>query len=88
MYDGGVTDQVLPSIQSEIAVFALELLDVAGVVNMFVGAQIVLVGESSSTRWTWIGTLLGREVYGEVDVKKGLADGDVGTQGTFVGSGA
>jgi hypothetical protein len=78
MHDGGVTDQVLPSIRSEIAVFTFELLEVAGVVNMFVSAQIVLVGESSSARWTWIGTLLGREVYGKMDVEKGLADGDVG----------
>jgi hypothetical protein len=59
-------------------VFAFELLDVAGVVNVFVSAQIVLVGKFSSARWTWIGTLLGREVYGKMDVEKGLADGDVG----------
>jgi hypothetical protein len=88
MHDGGVTDQVLPSIRSEIAVFTLELLDVASVVNMFVGAQIVLVGESSSARWTWIGTLFGWEVYGEMDVEEGLADGDIRAQMASVGSGA
>jgi hypothetical protein len=59
-------------------VFTFELLDVAGVMNVFVSAQVVFVGEFSSARWTWIGTLLGREVYGEMDVEEGLADGDVG----------
>jgi hypothetical protein len=78
MHDGGVADQVLASIRSEIAVFTFELLDVAGVVDVFVSAQIVFVGESSSARRTGVGTLLGREMYGEMDVKEGLADGDVG----------
>ena len=67
--------------------FALELLDVAGVVDVFVSAQIVFVGESSSARWAWIGTLFGWEMYGEVDVEEGLADGDVGALVTLVGSG-
>jgi hypothetical protein len=31
--------------------------------------------------------LFGREVYGEMDVEEGLADGDIGTQMTLVGSG-
>ena len=88
MHDDGVADQVLPSVRAEIAVFTFEFLDVSGVVNMFVGAQIVLVGESSPTCWTWVGALLGREVYGEMDVEEGLADGNVGAQGTLVGSGA
>jgi hypothetical protein len=78
MHDGGVTDQVLPSIRSEIAVFTFELLDIAGIVKMFVSVQVVLVGEFSSTCWTRIGTLLSREVYGEVDIEKSLADGDIG----------
>jgi hypothetical protein len=69
-------------------VFTFELLDVAGVVDMFVGAQIVFVGEFSSARWTWIGTLFGWEMYGEVDVEEGLADGNIGTQMASMGSGA
>jgi hypothetical protein len=68
-------------------VFAFELLDVAGVVDVFVSAQIVFVGESSSARWAWIGTLFGWEMYGEVDVEEGLADGDIGTQMASMGSG-
>jgi hypothetical protein len=88
MHDDGVADQVLPSIRSEIAVFTFELLDVAGVVDVFVSAQVVFVGKSSPARWTWVGALLGREVYGEMDVKKGLADGDVGTQMAAMGSGS
>jgi hypothetical protein len=82
-----MADQVLPSVRTEIAVFTFELLDVAGVVDVFVSAQIVFVGESSSTRWTWIGTLVGWEMYGKVDVEEGLADGDVGAQMTLVSSG-
>jgi hypothetical protein len=59
-------------------VFTFELFDVVGIVNAFVSAQVVLVGELSSACWTRIGTLLGREMYGEMDVEEGLADGDVG----------
>jgi hypothetical protein len=59
-------------------VFALEFLDVVDVMDVFVGAQIVFIGESSSACWTWIGALLGWEVYGEMDVEEGLADGDIG----------
>jgi hypothetical protein len=73
-----MADQVLPSVRTEIAVFTFELLDVVGVVGVSVSTQIVLVGESPSTRWTWVGTLFDREVYGEMDVEEGLADGDVG----------
>jgi hypothetical protein len=87
MHDDGVADQVLPSVRAEIAVFAFEFLDVSGVVNMFMGTQIVLVGESSSTRWTWVGALFDREVYGEMNVEEGLADGDVGEKVALVGSG-
>jgi hypothetical protein len=68
-------------------VFTFELLDVAGVVDVFVSAQIVFVGESPAARWTGIGTLFDREVYGEMDVEEGLADGDIGTQVALVGSG-
>jgi hypothetical protein len=78
--------QVLPSIRSEIAVFVFELLDIAGVVSVFMGTQVVFVGESSSARWTWIGTSVGWEMYGKVDVEEGLADSDVGTQVTLVSS--
>jgi hypothetical protein len=82
-----MADQVLPSIRTEVAVLTFELLDVAGVVDVFVGTQIVLVGESSSTRWAWVGALFDREVYGEMDVEEGLADGDVGAKVALVGSG-
>jgi hypothetical protein len=68
-------------------VFTFEFLDVTGVVNVFMSAQVVLVGKFSSACWTWIGTLLGREMYGEVNVEKGLADGDVWALVTLVGSG-
>jgi hypothetical protein len=67
-------------------VFTLEPFDVVGIVDTFVGAAIVFVGEFSSARWTRIGTLFSREVYGEMDVEEGLADGDVGTQVALVGS--
>jgi hypothetical protein len=68
-------------------VFTFELLDVTGIVDVFVSAQIVFVGKSSSARRAWIRTLLGREVYGEMDVEEGLADGDVGAKVALVGSG-
>jgi hypothetical protein len=87
VHDDGVANQVLPSVRTEIAVFTFELLDVVGVVDVFVSTQIVLVGESSSTRWTWVGALFGREVYGEMDVEEGLADGNVRAQVTLVSSG-
>jgi hypothetical protein len=61
-------------------VFTLELFDVAGIVNALVGAQIVFVGELSSICWTWVGALFDWEMYGEMDIEKGLADGDVGAE--------
>jgi hypothetical protein len=68
-------------------VFTFEFFDVVDVVDVFVSAQIVFVGESSSACWAGIGTLFGWEVCRKMDVKEGLADGDIGTQVAFVGSG-
>jgi hypothetical protein len=69
-------------------VFALELLDLTDVVNMFVVAQVVFVGEFSFTHWTLIRLLFDGEVYGEMDVQDGFADGGVGAEMTCVGAGS
>jgi hypothetical protein len=47
-----MTGQILLSVGSEVAVFAFELLDSAGVVDVFMVAQVVFVGKLASTRWT------------------------------------
>jgi hypothetical protein len=41
-------------------VFAFILLDSPNVVNAFVNAQVIFVGESSLARWTREGSLIGR----------------------------
>jgi hypothetical protein len=68
-------------------VFALEFLDPVCVVDALMVAQIVFVGEFSFTRWTLIGSLFDRQMYGEVDVENGLTDGSIGTEVTRVGIG-
>jgi hypothetical protein len=87
MHDDGMADQVLLLIGLEVAMFTFEFLGSIGVVDTLVGAQIVFVGEFSSACWTWIGALFDGEVYGQVNVKKGLANGGVGAEMVSVCSG-
>jgi hypothetical protein len=69
-------------------VFTFELLDSLGVVDTLVVAQVVLVGKFPSACRTGIGALFNREMYGEMDVEDGLADGDIGAKVTRVGAGS
>jgi hypothetical protein len=69
-------------------VFTLELLDSFGVMDALVIAQVVFVGKFPSACRTGIGALLNREVYGEMDVEDGLADGGIGAKVTRVGAGS
>jgi hypothetical protein len=83
-----MVNQVLLLVGPKVAMFTFELLDPTGVVDALMGMQVVFVGEFSSTCQTWVGSLFNGEVYGQVNVEKGLADSSIGAQVTPVGSSA
>jgi hypothetical protein len=87
MHDDGVTGQVLSTIGPEVAMFTFEPFDSPSVVDTLVNAQVVLVGEFSPTHWTLIGSLIGRQVCGEMIGEGCLADSDVGAKMAYMGAG-
>jgi hypothetical protein len=68
--------------------FALELLDSIGIMDALVVAQVVFVGKFPSACWTRVRSLLDGEVYGEMDIQDGFADGGVGAEVACVGAGS
>jgi hypothetical protein len=65
--------------------FTLEFLDSAGVMDIFVVAQIVFIGKFTFACRTLVWSLFDGKVYGEVDVKDSFADGGVGAEVTPIG---
>jgi hypothetical protein len=63
-------------------------LDSFGIVSTFVDTQIVFVGESSSARWTGKGSLVDRQMCGEMDGEGGLTDGSLGAKMAHVDAGS
>jgi hypothetical protein len=86
MHDDGVAGQILLSIRSEIAVFALEFLDSIGVVDTLVTAQVVFVGKFSSACRTRMGPLVDGQVDGKMVGEGSFANGNMGAEVARIGA--